>query len=81
MTMATPRFADTAHGPSPMVRVVGRDDDAPMPITSAIVPTIVRCECTTCGAHVEVRASWQIAGWCRNCHGYDLRPLGLPHAA
>ena len=41
----------------------------------------VRCECGVCGAHVEVEASWQIAGWCRNCHSYDLRPLGAPMAA
>lgn len=35
----------------------------------------VRCECLHCGAHVQARRSWRIAGWCQNCGGYDIRPL------
>lgn len=35
----------------------------------------VRCACAHCGAHVIVRASWQLSGQCGNCRSYDLRPL------
>lgn len=35
----------------------------------------MRCECAFCGAHVEVRRSWQLSGWCQNCRRHELRPL------
>lgn len=46
-----------------------------MNVVGLIAPETIRCECVHCGAHVMVRRSWQLAGWCRNCRGYELRPL------
>lgn len=50
-------------------------EDAAMNVIPLIAPETIRCECAHCGAHVMVRRSWQLAGWCRNCRSYDLRPL------
>lgn len=73
--MSPPRFAVPA-GCEARVAASGRgDDDAPMTVIPLIAPETIRCECVQCGAHVMVRRSWQLAGWCRNCRGYQLRPL------
>jgi hypothetical protein len=79
MMMALPRFADTDRG-DPWVHGAARDvDDAAMdviPLLPATAPdAMLRCECGACGAHVMVLRSWQIAGQCRNCRSYDIRPL------
>lgn len=77
--MATPHFPDRALGSSRVSPRAATADDRPVqPATvhPLVVPrATVRCECTRCGAHVEVLRSWQIAGWCQNCGGYDLRAL------
>lgn len=61
--MATPRTA----ADDPSMKVV------PLPAPTRLGTE--RCECSACGAHVEVRRSWQLAGQCGNCRSYDLRPL------
>lgn len=69
-----------------MAGAAGPVDDAAMEVI-ALNPTVpagatMRCECGACGAHVIVRRSWQISGWCQNCRSYDVRPLptGTPPA-
>lgn len=81
-----PHFPDPAsrasEGIDPGSRGVGApaapDDHPDKPMMLSIAPSApsqVRCECETCGAHVLVAASWQLAGWCSNCGGYALRAL------
>ena len=53
------------------VTVVERDPSTP----PASAEQRVRCACGNCGAHVIVRASWQLSGQCGNCRSYDLKPL------
>lgn len=79
MTMATPPFPDRGLGDTRVGSAVGTADDAAMQVIALNPPASlgakVRCECARCGAHVLVRRSWQISGWCQNCRSYDVRPL------
>ncbi len=80
--MAPPHFPQSDRRGAPVRDAAPADEHDDMqlvalpPISAA--DSTVRCECTRCGAHVEARRSWRIAGWCQNCGCYDLRPL---HAA
>lgn len=61
------------HKPGAPADDAGMQALSPNPVS---VPDVtVRCECTRCGAHVQARRSWRIAGWCQNCGGYELQPL------
>lgn len=79
MTMRPPQFPDSGLGDRRVVDRAEPVDDAAMQVI-ALNPTVpagatMRCECAACGAHVTVRRSWQISGWCQNCRSYDVRPL------
>jgi hypothetical protein len=79
MMIALPRFPDSDHGDR-RVHGAARDPDDEAMHVIALLPdaaadATLRCECAACGAHVVVRRSWQIAGQCRNCRSYDIRPL------
>ena len=65
----TPQIPEGGRGNSRVVCFTAPAEDVPMPVTT------VRCECSGCGAHVEVRRGWQLSGQCGNCRGYDLRPV------
>lgn len=77
--MTTPPFPDRSLGDARVGSALGPDDDADMHVIALNPQTtlgaMIRCECACCGAHVMVRRSWQITGWCRNCRSYDVRPL------
>jgi hypothetical protein len=77
--MAPPRFPESDLGDRRVSPPPARADDPPMPVMTLPSPVTasatIRCECASCGAHVEVRRSWQISGQCGNCRSYDLRPL------
>jgi hypothetical protein len=79
MTMGVPHFADSGLRVPGVSGEARRDEDSPMHVVSLSPPVsspeLVRCECAHCGSHVKVRQSWQLAGRCQNCGGYDLRAL------
>lgn len=70
----TPQNADMAPCNGRVAQLHGGADN---PAMKVVVGT-VRAECAACGAHVEVRRGWQLAGQCGNCRSYDLRPLVPP---
>lgn len=82
MTMAPPPFPDRSLGDTGVSGAIGRVEDAGMQVIALNPPvpagTMMRCECGSCGAHVMVRRSWQIAGWCQNCRSHDIRALAMP---
>lgn len=81
MTMATPHFPDRDLGDRRVAAEARAADHAPMTVIALNPPvpagTMMRCECADCGAHVMVRRSWQISGWCQNCRSHDIRPLTM----
>lgn len=74
-----PPFPDRRLGDTRVGNADSPDDDGVMHVIAlnpqATPGAMIRCECACCGAHVLVRRSWQISGWCRNCRSYDVRPL------
>lgn len=82
MMMAPPHIADRGRRETRVPRDTPAADAAGMhnvtPLTGRPSAPTMRCECASCGAHVTVRRSWQLAGQCGNCRSYELRPLARP---